>query len=69
MLARQRPQPVVQAVERGLQLRIGPAGDRGEQHIRKLAPERGADLRDLLDRREAVEPGEQRVVERRWDGE
>ena len=35
----------------------------------ELAPERGADLGDLLDRGEAVEAGEQRVVQRRWDRE
>ena len=51
-----------QLVEGGLQLRLGPVGDRGEQRVGELAAERGADLRDLLDRREAVEAGEQRVV-------
>ena len=44
-------------------------GDRGEQRVGELAAERGADLRDLLDRGEAVEAGEQRVVQRRRDRE
>ena len=47
-----------QLVERRLQLRLGPVGDRGEQPVRELAPERGADLGDLLDGCEAVEAGE-----------
>ena len=58
-----------QLVERGSQLRLRPVGDRGEQRVGELAADRGADLRDLLDRREAVEAGEQRVVERRGNRE
>ena len=54
-----------QLIEGGLQLRLGPLGDRGEQPMRKLAPERGANLCDLLDRGEAVEAGEQRVAQGR----
>jgi hypothetical protein len=37
--------------------------------VRELAPECRADLRDLLDRGGAVEPREQRVVQRRGNGE
>ena len=44
-------------------------GDRGEEGVGELAPERGADLGDLLDRGEAVEAGEQRVVQGRWQRE
>ena len=58
-----------QLVERGLQLRLRPVGDRGEQRVGELAADRGADLRDLLHRREAVEAGQQRVVQRRRDRE
>jgi hypothetical protein len=41
--------------------------DGGDQLIAELAPERGADLSDLLDRREAIEPRHQRVAQRRRD--
>jgi hypothetical protein len=58
-----------QLVEGGLQLRLGPAGDRGQQPMGKLAPERRADLGDLLDRGEAIEAGEQRVVQGRGQRE
>ena len=37
--------------------------------MRELAADHGADLGHLLDRREAVEPGHQRVVQRRRDRE
>ena len=58
-----------QLVEGGMQLRLGSVVDRGEQRMRELTAERGADLRDLLDRGEAVETGKQRIVQRRRDRE
>jgi hypothetical protein len=54
-----------QLVEGDVEFRLGPAGDRGEQRIGELATDRGADLGDLLNRGEMVEPGEQRIVEGR----
>jgi hypothetical protein len=44
-----------QLVERGLELRLGPVGDCGEQRVRELPANRGADLGDLLHRGEAIE--------------
>jgi hypothetical protein len=58
-----------QLIEGGLQFRVRAVGHRSEQRMGELAADRGADLRDLLDRGEAVEAGEQRVVERRGDRE
>ncbi len=58
-----------QLVQRRLQLRLGPVGDRGEQPVGELAPERGADLGDLFHGCEAVEAGEQRVMQGRWQRE
>jgi hypothetical protein len=43
-----------QLVEGGLQLRLRPVGDRGEQRVRELPANRGADLGDLLDRGQAI---------------
>jgi hypothetical protein len=46
------------------------ASDHGmHQWIGEFAPDRGADLRDLLHRREAIEPGHQAVLEGRGDCE
>ena len=47
-----------QLVERGLELRLRPVGDCGEERVRELAADRGGSLGDLLDRGEAVEAGE-----------
>ena len=58
-----------QLVEGGAQLGFRPVGDRGEQLVAELAADHGADLRHLLDRREAVEAGHQRVVQGRRDRE
>ena len=58
-----------QLVEGGAQLVLGPVGDRGEQLVGELAADHGADLGHLLDRREAIEPGHQRVVQGRRDRE
>ena len=51
-----------QLVEGGLKLRLRPVGDRGEQRVKT----RGRSRRRsglLLDRREAIEAGEQGIVE------
>ena len=42
-------------------------GDGGEQVPAELAPDRCADLRDLLDRGEAIEPRHQRVAQGQRD--
>ena len=49
-----------EAGERGLQLVLGKAGDGTQQRVGKLASDRGADLRHLPHRRQAVEPRHQR---------
>ena len=58
-----------QLVERGAQMLFRPIGDRRKQLVRELAADDRPDLGDLLDRREAVEAGHQRVVKRRRDRE
>ena len=58
---------VFQLRQRGLQRRLV-APDHGvEQRIGEFAPDRGADLRDFLDRRQPVEPRHQRILQRRGD--
>jgi hypothetical protein len=42
-------------------------GDGGDLLVGKLAPDRRTDLRDLLDRRETIEPRHQRVAQRERD--
>ena len=42
-------------------------GDGGDQLVGELAPDRGADLRDLLHRRKAIEPRHQRVAQGQRD--
>ena len=49
--------------ERGIERARRHRRDRGKQTIREFAPDGGADLRDLLDRREPVETRHQRVVQ------
>ena len=46
-----------------VQLGFGVRGDGGDQFIAELAPDRRADLRDLLDRRETIEPRHQRIAQ------
>ena len=58
-----------QLVEGRAELGFGQGRDRGKQFVAELATDHGADLRDLLDRGEAVEPGHQRVVQGRRDRE
>ena len=59
-----------QLVEAACQLRPrGTVGDRGEQLVGELAADRRADLGDLLDRGQPVEPRHQRVVQGRRNGE
>src|SRR4029077_1472048 len=56
-------------VERRGQVRLGRSGHEGEQRVRELAPDRGADLRHALSRTQPVEPRRERRVQARWDGE
>ena len=48
-----------QLAQRALQLVLGQLGDRGEQLVREFATDHGGDLRDLLDRTEAIQAGGQ----------
>ena len=59
----------LQLRERGAQGCFVAADDRMQQGIGKLAPDRGADLRDLLDRRKPVEARHQQILQRRGDRE
>jgi hypothetical protein len=56
-------------VDRVLERRLRQPGHGGEELVRELAPDHGPDLRDLPDGRQAVEPGHQRVLQRRRDRE
>jgi hypothetical protein len=56
-----------QLVEPALQLLLRPVSDRGEQLVRELAADHGADLGKLLDRGQPVEPRHQRIVQVRRD--
>jgi hypothetical protein len=46
-----------QLVERRVQFPIAAPGDGSEQFVGKIPADNGTDLRHLLDRREAIEPG------------
>src|SRR4051812_36999235 len=52
-----------ETVQRRSQFRLPLAYQRGQQRIRKLAPNRGPDLRDLLGWAEPVEPRHKRRVQ------
>ena len=53
--------------QRLVQRRLWVRSDGGDQLVGELAPDRRTDLRDLLDRRKAIEPGHQQVAEGRRD--
>ena len=58
---------VGESVERGAQRRLLQPRHRLQQRMREAAPEHGADLRDLARRAEPVEPGGERLLQRRRD--
>ena len=58
-----------ETVERGSQFDLRLAHRRGQQGVRKLTPDRRPDLRYLLGGAEPVEPGHQRGVQARGDGQ
>ena len=52
--------------ERALQRGIRQRADRREQLVRKLPADHRADLRHLARRRQTIQPGHQRILERHW---
>ena len=74
-VARTRPAPALveqlgvdEAVEAVLQLALLQRPDRLQHLVREFAPEDRAELCDLADRRESIEPRHQHVLQRRRDG-
>ena len=69
---RRRPAPedqlgALQLLQRIIQLLLRHSGDGADQLVGELPPERRADLRHLARRRQAIEPRQQRGLERRRD--
>ena len=58
-----------QLIERIPEFAVRPPGYRDQLFVRKFSAERRPDLRHLPDGGEAVEPGKQRCMQARWNGE